>query len=921
MDDFDFVVSLLTPASDLVSGSAQAEVEGVFGRGGNDVIYAYDPVSGNRGRQNIDVLVGDLFDNSPEEFEVIVGIQEGDPLNILGKDIPSVGKDRFVLGDEIQPYYTSFDSQSLLTTNRFGVNEFALIYDFDPDQDTIQLNGEEEDYVLVELNNLPVDGVEGSFLNGNFFGEAVFSRQQGILDLVAYVLSTPEEDISLDEDYFKFVGNKPDKKPEEKKIGQLGTTGIDLGQAVAADPFGNVFIAGSTTGSLGGSNQGFVDAWVAKYSANGNQTLLNQIGSEASESAYAVVTDEEGNFYLAGSTGGNLFSGKQSESDDAWVAKYSNDGSLLWGEQFNAGGFSNTAFGLDLDEAGNVYVSGLGIKENQDLETFNFSVEDDSWLAKFDSSGNRLSFGDGSSSFDLLEIDTPFFNENYDLAVDNNGNGYLVGWTQGLVEESDPSRNLLKYDAWVSKVDLASGQIEWIQQLGSIDQGLEFGWGVDTDSQGNIYATGWTTGDLGKDPKSKSESYDIWLAKFSPDGSQQWVKQIGSEGDDGTYFSDMEIDAQDNIFLTGYTNDKLGKGSRDKDASNAWVARFDTNGNNEWVQQFGSKDSIDYGTGLSTDGTGKLYVSGVTEAFLGTGTNGSATDAWLAQLDVEKGKLQKFIGDQENFNSIAEPGSVATTDISNTLVTDERLPGGDDKIDVTSGIDTSIGSVDTGQVYTNLTNAVDDNGPNSLPRQIAEAIEQNDGSQIDAELLSIQSEGGSSGEVEDLDLKGTDAADDLSGGAGNDKLEGKDGNDILIGGLGNDELKGGDGIDELIGVDTIAGVSGLGVGEVDELKGDKDGDRFILGNSGQVYYNDGDVTTAGTGDYALIDDFEFDEADSVQLQGQSGDYVLGDSPDGLPKGTAIFLASGQTEPEAIAVFKNIDSDELSLDDQAVFSFV
>lgn len=923
MDDFEFVVSLLTPASDLISGSGDAPIEGVFGRAGNDVIYAYDPESGNQ-QENIDILVGDLFDNSPEEFEVIVEIQEGNPLNILDKNIPSVGRDRFVIGDETEPYYTTFDSASLLTNNRFGVNEFAFIYDFDPSQDTIQLNGEEEDYLLLEINDLQLDGV-----NGNLFGEAIFSLQQGVPDLVTYVLSTPEEDLSLDEDYFKFVGSKPEKKPEEKKIGQLGTTGIDLSLDAATDPFGNVFIAGSTSGSLGGNNQGFVDAWVAKYNPNGSQTLLKQIGSEASESAYSVITDKEGNFYLAGLTGGNLFSAKESSSQDAWVAKYSSEGNLVWGEQFNAGGYANTAFGLDLDEAGNVYVSGLGIKENTDLETFNFSVEDDSWLAKFDNSGNRLSFDDGSSSFDLLEIDTPFFNENYDLAVDDNGNGYLVGWTQGLVNESDPSRNLLKYDAWVSKVNLATGQVEWIQQLGSTNQGLEFAWGTDTDSQGNVYVTGWTTGDLGGD---QSESYDIWLTKFSPDGTQQWIKQIGSEGDDGTYFSDLEIDAEDNIFLTGYTNDKLGKGSKDKDASNAWVARFDTDGNNEWVQQFGSKDSIDYGTGLSADGTGKLYVTGFTEAFLGsnnTGANGSAIDAWLAQLDVEDGKLQKFIGDQKDFESIAAPGSIPTPDISNVIVTDEQLPDGDNKIDVTSGIDTSIQAVDYGQVVSNLSNIVDPNPTNSFASEIAEAIDQDNDGEIDSELLP--------GGVQNLDLKGTNEGDNLSGGAGDDKIEGKKGNDtifgsagddeiegdddndILIGGIGSDELKGGKGSDELIGVDTINGVSGLGVGEIDTLKGEKDSDRFILGDNG-VYYNDGDVTNSGLGDYALIDDFEFKEGDTIQLQGTSNDYVLESSFDGLPKGTVVLLAE-ENSFEAIAVIKDINPSELSLSDPNSFTFV
>lgn len=71
----------------------------------NNFYYAYDSAISSDRQQNIDTLLGDLSDNSPEEFEVIVGIEEGDPLITIDRDIPSVRRDGFVLGDEIQPYY------------------------------------------------------------------------------------------------------------------------------------------------------------------------------------------------------------------------------------------------------------------------------------------------------------------------------------------------------------------------------------------------------------------------------------------------------------------------------------------------------------------------------------------------------------------------------------------------------------------------------------------------------------------------------------------------------------------------------------------------------------------------------------------------------------------------------------------------
>ncbi|MBV6625911.1 MAG: SBBP repeat-containing protein [Rivularia sp. (in: Bacteria)] len=720
MDEFEISTALLTPASDLVNGDPGAKFELNFARGGNDTIYVFDPGSSNNQKENIDFLFGDLFDNSPEEFEIILNIQSsqegGNPLLILERDIPSVGRDKFVLGDQNQPYYTS-NVEDLTGDNALGTDSFAVIYDFSKEEDSIQLNGDKKDYRLVDVNGLQLEGVEQPF-----FGKALFSVQQEIPDLVAFIVAKPDVELKLDKkDNFIFVGKKPPKKPEEeKKIGQLGTTGIDISFDSTVDPAGNIYLTGSTSGPLQGNSQGFTDAWVAKFNSNGDQLAGQQIGSSAGETAYEIVSDKDGNYYLAGATGGSLVDSKKSADQDAWVAKYDSSGNRLWGRQIGAnqtGGFSNSGFGLDVDDAGNVYLSGLAIKENNDRETFDFNVQDDSWIAKFDSNGNQQWFN---------QIGGPFFDESYDLATDAQGNSYIIGWTQGLVEESDPSRNLLKYDAWIAKYN-TDGQQEWVQQFGSADQGLEFAWATDTDSEGNIYVTGWTTGELGTRDKDfkDSESYDIWLAKFSPDGTQQYVKQFGSKGDDGTYLSDMVIDSQDNIFLTGYTNDKLGKGDKDKESFNAWVARFDTQGNNIWTQQIGSKENVDYATGLSVDDSGRLYVNGFTEAFLGTssnGANGSGIDAWFAQLDVEKGKLQKFIGESKNAVSSANAGVVSVQDVSSSFVTNEALPDGDNRIDLTEGIDTTVSVVDYGKISSSLANIFDPSSSNSLPSALTDAV-------------------------------------------------------------------------------------------------------------------------------------------------------------------------------------------------------
>ncbi len=134
-------------------------------------------------------------------------------------------------------------------------------------------------------------------------------------------------------------------------------------------------------------------------------------------------------------------------------------------------------------------------------------------------------------------------------------------------------------------------------------------------------------------------------------------------------------------------------------------------------------------------------------------------------------------------------------------------------------------------------------------------------------------------------LNGNDGDDRLFGGDVNDTLNGGNGNDILVGGNGNDTLNGGDGNDILIGV--YQGVNLAGRNQIDRLTGGAGSDLFVLGDINQVYYNDGNSSSLGLNDYALITDFNSTE-DTIQLHGLRSNYLIANSPLGLPTGKAIY---------------------------------
>ena len=73
------------------------------------------------------------------------------------------------------------------------------------------------------------------------------------------------------------------------------------------------------------------------------------------------------------------------------------------------------------------------------------------------------------------------------------------------------------------------------------------------DSSGNVYASGYSQGTF--DGNSSSGGDDIVLVKYNSSGTQQWIRQLGTDQSD--IAEDIAIDSSDNIFLTGRTNGNL----------------------------------------------------------------------------------------------------------------------------------------------------------------------------------------------------------------------------------------------------------------------------------------------------------------------------------------------------------------------------
>ena len=150
-------------------------------------------------------------------------------------------------------------------------------------------------------------------------------------------------------------------------------------------------------------------------------------------------------------------------------------------------------------------------------------------------------------------------------------------------------------------------------------------------------------------------------------------------------------------------------------------------------------------------------------------------------------------------------------------------------------------------------------------------------------------------------IDGGDDDDFLFGNAGNDRLLGGAGTDVLEGGIGNDTLEGGEGDDTLIGISDVDG-SLLGVGEIDRFFGGPGADTIIIGDENGTYYDDNNILTIGTQDYAQIESLQV--TDRIQVAGSVSDYTLSDGfTVGALSGVGILLGG---ELIALAVDRTAD---------------
>lgn len=339
----------------------------------------------------------------------------------------------------------------------------------------------------------------------------------------------------------------------------------DEAMDIAFDPNGNVYVTGSSTRSLSGT-----DFLTIKYDSNGTVLWTARYDNGWDDVGMAISVDAGGNVYVTGASRGTTL------SLDCATIKYTASGTQQWVARYN-GSASGDDWGADIavDVSGAVFVTGPseGVGNLWDYLTLKYNASGtQQWASRYDGP---------AATDDVVAA----------LALDGAGGVYITGNSVGLSGMADYAT--VRYNS--------SGAQQWVSRYDGPVFGEDAATAIAVDASFSVYVTGGS--------ESANNGFDYVTIKYSATGVQQWVSRYNNgsaNGDDKA--TAISVDASGRAVVTG---ESFGvSGSFDF----ATVA-YNATGGQRWAVRYnGTDNGDDKGIALSVDAGSNVYVTGWSES-------------------------------------------------------------------------------------------------------------------------------------------------------------------------------------------------------------------------------------------------------------------------------------------------------------------
>lgn len=447
-----------------------------------------------------------------------------------------------------------------------------------------------------------------------------------------------------------------------------GGTNFDNVSAVVSNS-ASIFCSGSslsnsniaTTGAYKFSNPGGgADAFVVKMNTDGVRQWATYFGGNGGENGTSIALDNNGSVYISGNT--NSISGistagaHQSASassgleSDAYLAKFSNEGSLIWATYYGGAENEGDAF-VATDISGNVFLSGY-TKSSTGISTAGAHQPslaspdfNDAFLAKFNSSGIRQwgTYYGGTSG-----------ERSYKVSTDKLGNIYITGQSNSITSIATAGTHQSSYAGSTGSTStdgyIAKFNTDGIRQWGTYYGGSasEIAYAAAVDDSLNVYLVGATfSTDKIASPAAYQTSwaggvYDAFIAKLDKNGMRIWGTYYGFIGEEVAY--DVAVRGMKDVFISGYSNSNFNIASDSAFQKtlggdyDAMLLHFNDSGKRVYSTYYGGAKS-EYGRSIHVNGAA-LYLCGLSGSVSGISTS-TAHQGSLSGAD--DGFVLKFI--------------------------------------------------------------------------------------------------------------------------------------------------------------------------------------------------------------------------------------------------------------------------------------
>lgn len=351
----------------------------------------------------------------------------------------------------------------------------------------------------------------------------------------------------------------------------FGGSGDDRSLGVAVDSANQAWITGSTSSAdlpvlrpFQASLRGYRNAFVAQFSASGALMTSSYYGGSGPDVGNGIAADPFGNVYITGDTQSpNLPVLQAAQSvlgggQDAFVAKVSAAGSLLY-STYLGGSNNDHGAAIAVDGSGSAYVTGGTFSRDFPTRTPYQAVlkgSGDAFVAKLLPSGASLAY----STYLGGSGGTPLAPEQGNaIAVDASGNAYIAGVTSStdfpIAGRVMQPASFGLWSAFVAQLNPLGSGLAYSTFLGG--SGQDVATGLALDRFGTVCVTGYTSSfDFPIESPVQSAaagSFDNFIAILNPMASGMYFSSLwGGSGIDAA--NAVAMDANGNVYVAGQSS-------------------------------------------------------------------------------------------------------------------------------------------------------------------------------------------------------------------------------------------------------------------------------------------------------------------------------------------------------------------------------